>query len=91
MLSAPHHTYPALDLMVPVGTPVYAITGGRVDRRPPLGPTSVVRSFSPLGGAIQDEFSRMRALFGRAAGGEVGLAGAVGPSDLLPRGARRLA
>lgn len=32
MLSAPHHTYPALDLMVPVGTPVFAITGGRVDR-----------------------------------------------------------
>jgi len=32
MLSAPHHTYPALDLMVPVGTPVFSITGGRVDR-----------------------------------------------------------
>lgn len=32
MLSAPHHTYPAVDLRVPVGTPVFAITGGRVDR-----------------------------------------------------------
>ncbi len=32
MLSAPHHSYPALDLMVAVGTPVYAIAGGRVDR-----------------------------------------------------------
>lgn len=31
-LSAPHHTYPALDLMVPVGTPVFAVTGGTVDR-----------------------------------------------------------
>ncbi len=32
MLSAPHHTYPAWDAMVPEGTPVYALTGGRVAR-----------------------------------------------------------
>jgi murein DD-endopeptidase MepM/ murein hydrolase activator NlpD len=32
ILNAPHHTYPALDLVVPPGTPVYAITGGRVAR-----------------------------------------------------------
>ena len=31
-LAAPHHDYPASDLLVPEGTPVYAITGGRVDR-----------------------------------------------------------
>lgn len=28
-LTAPHHDYPASDLMVPVGTPVYAATSGR--------------------------------------------------------------
>lgn len=26
----PHHTYPAWDLMIPTGTPIYAITGGTV-------------------------------------------------------------
>ena len=26
--TTPHHDYPALDLMIPAGTPVYAITGG---------------------------------------------------------------
>lgn len=29
-LSAPHHTYPAWDLMLPEGTPIYAITAGTV-------------------------------------------------------------
>ena len=32
MLNAPHHDYPAIDLMVPVGTPVYAVRGGTVAR-----------------------------------------------------------
>ena len=32
MLTAPHHTYPAIDLLVPEGTAIYAITGGRVER-----------------------------------------------------------
>ena len=31
-LSAPHHDYPAWDFGVPVGTTIYAIHGGRVDR-----------------------------------------------------------
>lgn len=31
-LTAPHHSYAALDLLVPVGTPVFAITGGTVVR-----------------------------------------------------------
>lgn len=29
-LRAPHHDYPASDLMVPIGTPVFAAHGGRV-------------------------------------------------------------
>ena len=29
-LTQPHHDYPAIDIGVPVGTPVYAITSGRV-------------------------------------------------------------
>lgn len=32
MLNAPHHDYPAIDLMVPEGTPVYAVRGGTVAR-----------------------------------------------------------
>lgn len=32
MVNAPHHTYPAWDAIVPEGTPIYAITGGRVAR-----------------------------------------------------------
>lgn len=32
MLRAPHHNYPAIDLLVPEGTPIYAITGGTVVR-----------------------------------------------------------
>lgn len=31
-LAAPHHTYPASDLMIAEGTPIYAITGGTVVR-----------------------------------------------------------
>jgi hypothetical protein len=31
-LDDPHHDYPAWDLMIPVGTPVYAITAGTVAR-----------------------------------------------------------
>jgi hypothetical protein len=30
MLSRPHHDYPAIDLPVPIGTPVYAVRGGTV-------------------------------------------------------------
>lgn len=29
-IAAPHHDYPAWDLMLPVGTPIYAITSGQV-------------------------------------------------------------
>jgi Peptidase family M23/Transglycosylase-like domain len=32
MLNAPHHDYPALDLIIPEGTPVYAVRGGTVAR-----------------------------------------------------------
>jgi murein DD-endopeptidase MepM/ murein hydrolase activator NlpD len=32
--AAPHHDYPALDIPVPEGTPVYAVTGGRVTASP---------------------------------------------------------
>ena len=32
MLDQPHHDYPAIDLMVPVGSPVYAVRGGTVAR-----------------------------------------------------------
>lgn len=32
MLDEPHHDYPAIDLMAPVGSPVYAIRGGTVAR-----------------------------------------------------------
>ena len=32
MLDQPHHDYPAIDLMVPVGTPVYAVRGGTIAR-----------------------------------------------------------
>jgi hypothetical protein len=31
-LNAPHHDYPAIDLLVPEGTPVYALTDGTVAR-----------------------------------------------------------
>jgi hypothetical protein len=31
-LTAPHHDYPAWDFGIPVGTPIYAIRGGTVDR-----------------------------------------------------------
>ncbi len=37
-LGRPHHTYPAIDLGVPVGTDLYAVTGGTVtDVQPDLG------------------------------------------------------
>jgi hypothetical protein len=32
MLNEPHHDYPAIDLLVPVGSPVYAVRGGTVAR-----------------------------------------------------------
>jgi murein DD-endopeptidase MepM/ murein hydrolase activator NlpD len=32
--SKPHHDYPAADIPVPLGTPVYAVTSGRVIRAP---------------------------------------------------------
>ncbi len=32
MLDEPHHDYPAIDLMVPTGSPVYAVRGGTVAR-----------------------------------------------------------
>lgn len=32
MLDQPHHDYPAIDLMIPVGSPVYAVRGGTVAR-----------------------------------------------------------
>lgn len=32
MLDGPHHDYPAIDLMIPVGSPVYAVRGGIVAR-----------------------------------------------------------
>ena len=32
MLTQPHHDYPAIDLLVPEGTPVYAVRGGTVAR-----------------------------------------------------------
>jgi murein DD-endopeptidase MepM/ murein hydrolase activator NlpD len=32
--SKPHHDYPAADIPVPLGTPVYAITAGKVERAP---------------------------------------------------------
>lgn len=32
MLTQPHHDYPAIDLLVPVGSPVYAVRGGVVAR-----------------------------------------------------------
>jgi len=32
MLDQPHHDYPAIDLVVPVGSPVYAVRGGVVAR-----------------------------------------------------------
>jgi murein DD-endopeptidase MepM/ murein hydrolase activator NlpD len=32
MLTRPHHDYPALDLPVPIGTPIYAVRGGTVAR-----------------------------------------------------------
>jgi hypothetical protein len=32
MLDQPHHDYPAIDLMIPVGSPVYAVRGGTIAR-----------------------------------------------------------
>ena len=32
MLSQPHHDYPAIDLMIPIGSPIYAVRGGVVAR-----------------------------------------------------------
>ena len=32
MLDQPHHDYPAIDLMIPTGTPIYAVRGGTVAR-----------------------------------------------------------
>jgi hypothetical protein len=32
MLDEPHHDYPAIDLLVPVGSPVYAARGGTITR-----------------------------------------------------------
>lgn len=32
MLGEPHHDYPAIDLMIPTGAPVYAVRGGTVAR-----------------------------------------------------------
>ena len=32
MLDQPHHDYPAIDLMLPEGTPIYAVRGGTVAR-----------------------------------------------------------
>jgi hypothetical protein len=32
MLSQPHHGYPAIDLMIPTGSPIYAVRGGVVAR-----------------------------------------------------------
>lgn len=32
MLDEPHHDYPAIDLMIPVGSPIYAVHGGTVAR-----------------------------------------------------------
>ena len=32
MLDQPHHDYPAIDLMIPTGSPVYAVRGGTVAR-----------------------------------------------------------
>ncbi len=37
MLDQPHHDYPALDLPLPTGTPVYAVAGGRVRSVDPGG------------------------------------------------------
>jgi hypothetical protein len=36
-LQDPHHDYPAIDLQVPIGTPVYAVVGGTVERAGPAG------------------------------------------------------
>jgi murein DD-endopeptidase MepM/ murein hydrolase activator NlpD len=36
-LQKPHHGYPAADLGVPIGTPVYAVVGGTVERAGPAG------------------------------------------------------
>lgn len=35
--SAPHHDYPASDIPVPTGTPVYSMTGGRIIKAPAGG------------------------------------------------------
>lgn len=32
MLDEPHHDYPAIDLLIPIGSPVYAVRGGTVAR-----------------------------------------------------------
>src|SRR5262245_17981031 len=32
ILEQPHHDYPAIDLLVPVGSPIYAARGGAVTR-----------------------------------------------------------
>ena len=32
MLNEPHHDYPAIDLLIPVGSPVYAVRGGTIAR-----------------------------------------------------------
>jgi hypothetical protein len=32
MLDQPHHDYPAIDLMIPTGSPIYAVRGGTVAR-----------------------------------------------------------
>lgn len=32
MLDEPHHDYPAIDLMIPVGSPTYAVRGGTIAR-----------------------------------------------------------
>lgn len=36
-LTKPHHTYPAADLPVPVGTPIYSMTAGKVITAPTSG------------------------------------------------------